>query len=242
MNKKGLIFKLIFFIFILAIVFFLLNDFVRPETAIGIINFTIGVNSSNIIINISNTIYDINNTPSIIVIQQNFTITHQINASNQTIISNITCQNTTIEVSCSCPVVSCPAELQCPSEVELKNNTKSELLNHYTSTVKSQIEESSNKVAQDVIFRLEPTKIELENCKQAQLNASMSEQEAYRQRDKIASDNIALAVSLGNERSEKKMLMIGGLTLIVVLVLLILSAFGTDFVDKWRGFGGGGSM
>lgn len=190
MNKKGFIFKFLILFFLLAAMFIIFVKLSSGETIIEIVNVTLTVNSSDIAVNISDIIYQFNNTAAVISIQQNLSVDFD---SNISILSFLNASNITVV---------------CPSEIDLSNSTKEEFFNHYITTLSGKIEESSNKVAQDVIFQLAPTKAELDDCKQLAFNASLKEQEAYRQRDKVAADNIALGSVLENTRSEKKNLQV----------------------------------
>ena len=242
MNKKAFIGKLFFIIIILIALFLLFNKLSRASSAVDIINITIKVNLSDIIVNVSNSVYTINNTNLTAFIQQNFTVFFAENTTiNQTIITtNITCQNSTIKVDCGCTTIAACPNVNCSiSEgVDLTNATKELFFNHYQTQLQSKIEESSNKVAQDVIFKLEPSKIELEACKQSAFNSSINEQEAYRQRDQQLEVNKRLAGLLGDANSQKRWLEVIGLTLVVVFVLGLLYFFG--FFERFGGLVGGG--
>ena len=210
-NKKGLVFKLLLVVFIIIVILVLFVKLSRAETASinNSINVTLKVNSSDIIVNVSNSIYQFANSPSIVEIQQGQLIYFDVNYS---IINNTIFQNGSVFVNYS---------VNCPSEIDLSNATKEEFFNHYITQLSAKIEESGNKISQDVLFKLEPTKVQLDDCKNAAFNASLKEQEAYTQRDKIAADNIALGSVLENERSEKKTLQIVALSFVALIVISV---------------------
>lgn len=239
-KNAGILSKFLLLLIVLLAISVLLIKTALADSAVNSVNVTLIINSTSIIINVSNSLYETANTPSVFVIQQNFTVyffsnTTNITFVNQTATTNITCNNTTISLSCSCP--SCPsvnANCTSASEVSLNNETKTEFFNHYITSLGAKIEESSNKVSQDILFKLEPTKAQLEECKQFAFNSSLKEQEAYRLRDKFASDNIALTTSLENERSEKKTLQVVALAFLIVGVIIILSLYG--FWERAKGY------
>ena len=222
MFKKSLL-KGLFALILLVFIFIIVLKLSKAETIIDIINVTMSINTTTIVLNISNNIFTINNTASVVNIQQNFTIYYVaiVNITNQTIISNVTCSNASISVSCSCP--SCPSlpsivNSSC-SEVSLDNATKTEFYNHYVAQLGSKIEETSNKVAQDVIFKLEPSKVQLDDCRDKAINATTQKIEAERQRDTALSAYDAKLVEFDNTKKELNTLQVAFIAFMVIGVL-----------------------
>ena len=243
MNKKaGLIFRLIVVTVAILAVFATCSKFSKAETSNAIANVTITANSTNVIINFSNIIYYFNSTNFTSSLSQNFPVDYQVNVTNVTVVTNVTCTNSTFSVSCSCPsVVSCPAvSCNVSGEVDLNNATKTEFYNHYITNLGTKIEESSNKAAQDIIFKLEPTKAEIEGCKQTAFNASIRQNEAERQRDEQTKNNQVITGFFESCRDEKKTLQVVFFAFIALIV--VVAAFFTGIIERFGGFFGGGRI
>lgn len=231
MNKKGLVFKLIFYIAFLIVLLFLLNKLAKAETAVNIVNITLTINSSIVSVDVSGHLFAFNNSNITALIQQNFTVSISLNASNITIIStnatgNFTCNNATVQVTCNCPSITCPSSISCPSEVDLSNASKELFFNHYQTELKSKIEESSNKVAQDVVFQLAPAKAQFDECKGLAVNATLKQIEAERQRDVAIGAYDTKNVEFINEGLEKKTCYVSSLVFIVIVVISVAAYLG----------------
>lgn len=227
MNKKGLLQPLLI-ISIILIILILFTKLSRAETFTNEINMTLKVNLSEINLNISNVIYTFNNSNLTFDFKYYSNFSIEINQTNLTIQTNFTCTNTSVFVSCSCPSNVAPVYVNysIPNEFNLSESTKQDLYQTYLAQLTSKIEESSNKVAQDVIFKLEPTQAKIDDCERQSFNASLREQEAYKMRDKIASDNIAITSVLENTRDELRTLQIVALSFLALIVLSVASYFG----------------
>lgn len=249
MNKKGLfgLVKLVITIAVILIVLIVLGKYVGADSIINIVNITsTQINSSNTVFSIGGITYYFNS--SNFTLQHNFTVS--FNGSNATIFLNTT--NTTqsiivgngsINVTCSCPsAATYNVTTSCSGEIDLTNSTKTEFFNHYITSLSSKIEESSNKVAQDVIFKLEPAKAELESCRQSQLNSSIKEQEANRQRDKIASDNLAISNLYSQEKQQNKWILTASGFMVVVFLVFLFSPRLQDVIEDIKHMKGGGAM
>lgn len=245
MNKKGFFGKIILILLLLIFVFFMLMRLSKAETATDIINATININSSTITLNLSGVIYNFNNSVSGYSIQQNFTYSFERNVTAN-VTTNITITNSSVQVSCGCTPctpVACPSvECSLPNGIDLSNKTKDLFLTTYATqlqnTLQGKIEESGNKVSQDVIFKLEPSKVELENYKALSFNSSIKEQEAYRQRDQQLEVNKRLAGLLDDCGSQKRWLEVIGLVLVLASTIFYL--FFSGLIEKWGGLGSGG--
>ena len=232
---RGSLYSRGLFIIIVMLLLLVALRLAKADAVTNIVNITIDVNSTTFLINVSNNMYTFSNAPSVIVLQQNFTVTfNAVNVTlinqtvNQTIVSNVTCSNASISVSCVCP--------QCPSlpsllnsscsEVGLDNTTKSELYNHYMTNLGAKIEESSNKVAADVVFQLQPTKIQLDDCRDKAINSTVAKIEAERQRDTALSAYDVKIVEFTNTKKELNTLQVAFIAFMVVAVLGFIAYVG----------------
>ena len=241
-KKAGFFGKLILIVIILLAILFLLSEIGKAETATDIINVTVVINATDIRLNISNSIYSFNNSNASVYIQQNFSVFYNVNASFN---ATISCVNDSVSVTCSCPNV-CPSVLySCNvSEVALNNETKNLFFNHYKAELgnelKLKIDESSGKISTDLAFQLAPSKTEIEGLKSAAFNASLKEQEAYRERDKQHETNIRLGEIVNSKETENTLLVIVIIVMSAVFVMFIVYMNeGFDFLDKFRNKGGG---
>ena len=230
--------KIILFVAIVLISISYANAF----TVVNIINTTIKVNTTDIVINISNNLYFLNNSNSTISLQTSFNVSFDVNATNATITS--TCNNATISFSCNCPSAERCPDVNCSvsSEVSLNNETKELFFNHYQTSLQTKIEESANKVAEDVKFALEPTRAELEGCKQQAFNASLKQVDAERKRDEYAGNYLALSSVVEGERRQNKWLLTASGFMVIVFLVFIFSPRLGDVMDDIRHMKGGGSM
>ena len=241
-KKSGFFGKIIFIVIILLAILFLLSEIGKAETATDIINVTIIINSTDIRLNISNSIYNFNNSNASVYIQQNFSVFYNTNVSLN---ATISCSNSSVSVTCSCPNVCPSVSYNCNvTEVALNNDTKNLFFNHYkaelANELKLKIDESSGKISTDLAFQLAPTRAEIEGLKSAAFNASLKEQEAYRQRDKEYETNIRLGEIVSSRGTENTLLVIVIIVMSAVFVMFIVYMNeGFDFLDKFRNRGGG---
>ena len=245
MNKKGFLLKLILLIAILVVLFIMLNKLANAQ-AINIVNVTVSQqNSSDLLLVVGGITYYFNDSNFNFTLQHNFTVFAENTTIMQNFTSNITTiivvGNGTVNVTCNCPPTTV-YNVSCSGEIDLKNETKEQILNTYTSLLSSKIEESSNKAVQDIVFRLQPAAAELEGCKSTAFNASLQKTEAERQRDAQAANNLAITGIYDGCRTEKRWLEVIGLAMVLMFVLFLVNVYGQDFLDGMRNLKGGGAM
>lgn len=245
-NKKAGLIKFVLFIAILIVLFIMLNKLANAQ-AINIVNITVSLtNSSDLILGVGGVNYYFNDSIFNFSLQHNFTVSFDNITANITnnITTTIIVNNGTINVTCNCPVPSCSPtyNVSCSGEIDLRNETKEQLINGYTSLFSTKIEESGNKIAQDIIFKLQPAQVEIENCRSSAFNASLLKTEAERQRDAQAANNLAITGIYEGCRSEKRWLEVIGLAMVLMFVLFLVNVYGQDFLDGMRNLRGGGAM
>lgn len=236
-KKAGFLAKGVMLIIILVVLLVLIIKAGKADTIIDIINITATINSTNISLSVSGHDYNFSNVPSVVNIQQNFSVffnsTIFLNSTNQSITTNSTCNNTTVSLSCSCPAVNCApvtvGNCTVPSEINLTGGSKSDL----TSAFGTQLETSSGKITQDILFKLQPTQAVLEDYKTQAFNASVRQLEAERKRDEQVSTNLALTGELERTRSELHQNQFIFLAYIAVSVISAFAYFG--FMERRHG-------
>ena len=247
MNKKGLfgLMKLIITLALIIMFFVVLGKYSKGETAINIVNVTVTqTNSSNTTLLVGGILYYFNS--SNFTLQHNFTVFFEnvtvfVNTTNIT--QSVIISNGSVNVTCNCPpATTYNVTTSCSGEIDLTNSTKTEFFNHYMTGLSEKIEESGNKVAQDVIFKLEPAKAELEGCRQSQLNSSIKEQEALRQRDSIASDNLAISNLYNSEKQQNRWILTASGFMVIVFLIFLFSPRLQDVIEDIKHMKGGGAM
>ena len=241
--KKGFIGKVLIAIIIVVVLLLLLVKLSRADTFTYYNNVSVSVNTTDFNVKLSNSYYffyynnsnyDFNISQPIVIefnpVVQNITYV-------QNITSNLSCaSNNTLQVSCLCPSLSCPSIAA--------NNCS--LAPDSISSFNTKIEEGYNKAANDIVFRLEPTKLELDNLRQIADNSTQQKNVALLEANKQLEQNIRLGEVIQSERrthdaeisslrTERMLLFIANIIMASMVIYLLSDAYG--LFDRLRNLG-----
>lgn len=242
LSKKGFFGKILIIV-VIIILFLLLIKFSKADAFTYYNNITVKQNYTDFNLNLSNNFYFFYNNNSNIstLISQPIVIDFISVIQNITVVQNITTNvscaaNNTLQISCSCPSLSCPS-------VSASNcSLTPDSLGVFTG----KIEEGYNKATNDIVFRLEATKAEVDDLRFTANNASEQKNQALLEANKQLEQNLRLGEVIQSERkthdaelsaknTEVKILFAFDLIMFLAVIYLLSDAYG--LWDRLRNLG-----